>query len=211
MMVRTKILELTGGPEDRSRIEQAARALAEGKIVVFPTETVYGAGCNASDRSAVKRLYEIKGRPWNKPLACYLSSRLGMLRYDVEVALIAERVMERFWPGPLTILLARYVGGGRVGFRFPDEENALALIETSGVPVVATSANRSGGASPMSGGEAVMAMDGLADIVLKGGVTRCRGESTIVDLSGPAPRLVREGVVTRDELEAFLGCACGAD
>lgn len=211
MMVRTKILELTGGPADRSRIEQAARALAEGKIVVFPTETVYGAGCNASDRSAVKRLHEIKGRPGNKPLACYLSSREGMRRYDVAVTPAAERLMERFWPGPLTILLARRVGGGCVGFRFPDEENALALIEAAGIPVVATSANTSGGASPTSGREAVRAMDGRADVILEGGATRYREESTIVDLSGPTPRIVREGVVTRDELEAFLGCACGAD
>jgi L-threonylcarbamoyladenylate synthase len=210
-MVKTNILELTGGPADRSRIEQAARALAEGKIVVFPTETVYGVGCNASDRWAVKRLYGIKGRPGNKPLACYLSSREGMRRYDVEVAPIAERLMERFWPGPLTILLARRGSRGCLGFRCPDEENALVLIEAAGIPVVATSANTSGGASPMSGEEAVMAMDGLADVVLKGGITRYREESTVVDLSGPTPRLVREGVVTRGEIEAFLGCACGAD
>jgi len=210
-MVKTKIIELTGGAEDRTRIEEAARALVEGKLVVFPTETVYGIGCNASDRSAVKRLYEIKSRPGNKPLACYLSSRSAMFRYDVAITPVAEKLMERFWPGPLTMLLARRGSGGCVGFRFPDEENALALIAASGVPVVATSANRSGGASPMSGEEAVRAMDGLADVVLKGGVTRYREESTVVDLSGPTPRLVREGVVTRDEIEAFLGCVCGTD
>jgi L-threonylcarbamoyladenylate synthase len=209
-MVQTKILELTGGPEDRTRIEEAARALVEGKIVVFPTETVYGAGCSASNRSAVQRLYEIKDRPWDKPLACYLSSRPGIRRYDVAITPVAERLMERFWPGPLTILLARRGSTGRVGFRFPDEENALALIEASGIPIVATSANRSGRACPMSGGEAVRAMDGLADVVLKGGATRYRGESTVVDLSGPTPRLVREGVVTRVEIETFLRCACGA-
>ncbi len=208
-MLETKILELTGGAGDRSRIEAAARALVEGGLVVFPTETVYGVGCNASDRFAVKRLYEVKNRPGNKPLACYLSSRSAMHRYDVVITPVAEKLMERFWPGPLTVLLARRGSGGCVGFRFPDEENALALIEASGVPLVATSANRSGGASPMSGEEAVRAMDGLADVVLKGGATRYRQESTVVDLSGPTPRLVREGVVRRGEIEAFLGCACG--
>jgi L-threonylcarbamoyladenylate synthase len=210
-MVRTKILELSGGSEDRVLVEEAARALAEGKIVVFPTETVYGAGCNSSKGSAVKRLYEIKGRPRSKPLACYISSIAGMRRYDVAVTPPAEKLMDRFWPGPLTILLARSTGGGSLGFRFPDEENATALIGASGVPVVATSANRSGCAGPTSGGEAARAMDGLADIVLKGGVTRYREESTIVDLSGPTPRLVREGVVKRGEIESVLGCACGAD
>lgn len=208
-MVRTKILELNGGPGDRAHVEAAARALAEGKLVVFPTETVYGVGCNASDESAVRRLYEIKGRPGGKPLAHYLSSRGDLLKYGVAVTPIAEGFMDRFWPGPLTILLAEARGGGRMGFRFPDEENALALIAGAGVAVAAASANKSGAAPPRSGGEAAAAMDGLADVVLRGGPTRYRTESTIVDLGGPAPVVLREGVVTRREIEAFLGCAVG--
>jgi L-threonylcarbamoyladenylate synthase len=199
-MVKTKILELTGGPDDRSRIEEAARALAGGKLVVFPTETVYGIGCNASDGSAVKRLYEIKGRSEDKPLAHYLSSRGDLRRYDVVVTPIAERLMDRFWPGPLTILLARIGGGGLMGFRFPDEESALALIEGAGVPVAATSANKSGSASPRSGEEAACAMEGLADVILKGGTTRYRTESTVVDLSGPTALVLREGVILKSQI-----------
>ncbi|MEJ2745733.1 MAG: L-threonylcarbamoyladenylate synthase [bacterium] len=207
VIVQTRILELTGGSADRAHIEEAARSLAEGKLVVFPTETVYGVGCNASDRSAVKRLYEIKGRPKDKPLAYYLSSKGDLARYNVVVTPVAERIMDRFWPGPLTILLAQVDGKGRIGFRFPVEGNAIALIEHAGVPVVATSANKSGSVSPRSGEEAATALDGLADVVLKGGATRYRMESTVIDLSGEAPIILREGVVGRDEIESFLGCA----
>ncbi len=208
-MIRTKILELTGAHGDQAHIEEAARAIAAGKLVVFPTETVYGVGCNASDASAVKRLYEIKGRPGDKPLAYYLSSMEDLLRYDVAVTPVAERLMDRFWPGPLTILLARVGSEERMGFRFPDEENAIALIKGAGVAVAATSANKSGSASPRSGEEAARALDGLADVVLKGGATRYRTESTVIDLSGPVPLILREGIVERREIESFLGCALG--
>ncbi|MEI6634606.1 MAG: L-threonylcarbamoyladenylate synthase [Chlamydiota bacterium] len=203
-MPATKIIELLGMVSDSEAIEEAAAALRDGKTVVFPTETVYGLGCCASNPEAVRRVYEIKGRAWGKPLASYIASPGEAARYGVVISAEARRLAERFWPGPLTLLLPG-AGGQRIGFRCPDDPHAFAVIRRAGVPVAGTSANRSGEKSPMSGVDAARLMDGLADIVLKGGRTRCGRESTIVDLAGADPRMVREGVIGREEIEEALG------
>jgi len=204
----TEVFNLTGGREDAERIREAAEALRGGKLVVFPTETVYGIGCDASNRGAVERIYAVKGRPENKPLALYLSSVSELGRYVETVPAVAAKLIKCFWPGPLTLLLARSGGGDRVGFRIPDEESALALIRESGCAIAGTSANRSGAPCPVSGDEAVRAMRGLADIVLKSGRTRYARESTIVDLGASGPVIVREGVIGREEIEAVAGVRC---
>lgn len=203
-MTATRILELGGGTGDDAAVEEAAAALREGKTVVFPTETVYGIGCCASNPAAVRRIYEIKGRSRGKPLAAYVASLEEADRYGVAVSDGARRLAGRFWPGPLTLLLAA-PRGERVGFRCPDDPCAIALIRRAGVPIAGTSANRSGAEPPVSGDDAARLMDGLADVVLKGGRTRCGRESSIVDLGGDAPRLVREGAVGRREIEEALG------
>ncbi|MCX6357666.1 MAG: L-threonylcarbamoyladenylate synthase [Candidatus Aureabacteria bacterium] len=199
-MVFTTILELTGGVDDMERIRQAAQALREGKVVVFPTETVYGVGCDASNADAVRRIYEIKGRPSHKPLAHYLAEREELRRYVREIPPAAERLIGRFWPGPLTLLLRGREEGSLLGFRMPDDVVALALIRAAGVPCGGTSANLSGEPNPVSGGDAVAAMRGRADIVLAGGRTRYGRESTVVDASGDTPMVVREGVITTAEI-----------
>jgi len=176
--------------------------LREGKLVVFPTETVYGLGCHSRDRDTVARLYRVKGRSWKKPLAVYVASRAEVLRYVEFIPARADAVMRHFWPGPLTVLLRRPGAGGRIGFRCPDEEIALALITECGVPLAGTSANRSGCPAPVSGEEAARAMAGRADVVLKGGKTRYGRESTIVDFTGDEPLIVREGIITKAEIES---------
>lgn len=208
-VVETRILELAGTDADNSLISEAAAALREGMLVVFPTETVYGLCCCASRRDSVRRIYEIKGRPWGKPLAFYIASPSEVSRYASSIPGAARSLMARFWPGPLTILLARQ-RGGRIGFRCPGEKRALALIAEAGVPIVGTSANRSGCPCPLSGEEAAAAMTGHADLVLKGGATRCRRESTIVDMGGREPSIVREGVIARGEIESVLMRPCAA-
>lgn len=203
-MTATRILDLLGTASDSVALDEAAAALREGKTVVFPTETVYGLGCCASNPEAVRRVYEIKGRAWGKPLASYIASPGEASRYGAVMSADAQRLADRFWPGPLTLLIPG-AGGERIGFRCPDDPHALAVIRRAGVPVAGTSANRSGEKSPMSGADAARLMDGLADIVLKGGRTRCGRESTIVDLAGAEPRMVREGVIGREEIEEALG------
>lgn len=203
-MTATRIIELSGGASDAEALAEAAAALGDGKTVVFPTETVYGLGCCASMPEAVRRVYEIKGRAWGKPLAAYVVSVAEAVRYGVVFSEEARRLAERFWPGPLTLLLPD-AGGNRVGFRCPGDPRALALIRRAGVPVAGTSANRSGEAPPADGAEAVRLMDGLADLVLAAGPARLGRESSIVDLAGPEPRLVREGAVGCGEIEEALG------
>ncbi len=203
IMVQTRVLELSGAAADPKIIEEAAAALRNNKLVVFPTETVYGLGCNSSNRAVVDRLYSVKGREKTKPLAFYLSSRGELSRYIDKIPPVAERLLDQLWPGPLTLLLSKR-GGGKIGFRCPDNEAALSLIRESGVPLIATSANRSGCSPPISGEEAVRAMMGFADVIIKGGQTRYSGESTIVDLSRPEPVIVREGVVGSERVKKIL-------
>jgi len=208
-LVDTKILELSGTEGDKGLIAEAAAAIRMGMLVVFPTETVYGLGCCASRPDSVKRIYDLKGRSSAKPLAFYVLDPREISRYCVLVSEAAKLLMDRFWPGPLTVILPRG-DGGRIGFRCPGDKIALSLLAEAGIPVVGTSANRSGAKAPRSGSEAVAAMAGLADLVLKGGATRFGKESTIVDVTGPEPFLVREGVIGREEIETVLGRACAS-
>ena len=210
-MVRTRILEFSGGVATTNVIKEAARALEGGKLVVFPTETVYGLGCNSSEMETVERLFSVKGRPWNKPLAFYISSRDEVLRYVDKISPLAERVMDQYWPGPLTILLPGAGSRGSVGFRFPDDKTALSLISEAGIPLVATSANRSGGTPPISGEEAVEEMTGLVDVIVKAGKTRYGKESTLIDLCGSKPRVIREGVISAGEISDALGIELATD
>lgn len=206
LMTATRILDLHGTASDSGALDEAAAALREGKTVVFPTETVYGLGCCSSIPQAVRRVYEIKGRAWDRPLAAYVSSAGEAARYGAVVSAEARRLIDRFWPGPLTLLLPG-AGGTRIGFRCPDDPHALALIRGAGVPVSGTSANRSGEGSPVCGDDAARLMDGLADVVLRGGRTRWARESTIVDMGGGTPRVVREGAIGGGEIEEALGRA----
>ena len=203
VMVQTRVLELSGAAVDSKIIEEAATALRDNKLVVFPTETVYGLGCNSSNRAVVDRLYDVKGRERSKPLAFYISSGDELSRYIDKVPPIAEKLIEQLWPGPVTLLLPKG-GGEKIGFRCPDDKAALYLIREAGVSLVATSANRSGCSSPISGEEAVKAMMGFADVIIKGGQTRYGGESTIVDLGGPKPVMVREGVIGSEMIKKIL-------
>lgn len=193
---------MRGQASDAALIREAASAMREGGLVVFPTETVYGVGCDAENGDAVRRIYRAKGRPSDKPLAWYLSSLSDITAHVEHVPALAARLMDCFWPGPLTIIL------GGAGFRVPDDLIALALIREAGVRMIGTSANKSGQASPVSGRQASAAMDGLADIVLSAGKTRYGRESTIIDCDTPIPRIVRQGVVGREEIEEVLRVKC---
>lgn len=195
-------------------IARAGRLLRDGGLVAFPTETVYGLGANAADGRAVARLYEAKGRPRFNPLIVHVTGlheaqRLGV--FDQR----AQRLAERFWPGPLTLVvplkagapIASLVTAGleTIGLRVPSHRIARALIEAAGVPVAAPSANRSGHVSPTTAAHVAADFNDAQGPILDGG--RCPGglESTVVGLSGDAPVLLRPGGTPRDEIEAVLG------
>lgn len=195
-------------------VEKAVGVLRAGGLVAFPTETVYGLGANAEDPAAVMRVFQAKGRPPSHPLIVHLGGveRLGEWVEDVpETALLLAK---RFWPGPLTLVLRRSrrvpleATGGleTVAVRVPDHPLALALLSAFGGGVVAPSANRFGSVSPTTAGDVRTELGDAVDLVLDGGPCAVGVESTIVDVTGEAPSVLRPGGVTREDVESVLGC-----
>ena len=193
-------------------VARAAEILRGGGTVAFPTETVYGLGANALDADAVARIFAAKERPRWDPLIVHVSSREMLERVAVATER-AERLMEAFWPGPLTLLLERKaevpdaVTAGRslVGVRISAHPLAMALIEAAGVPVAAPSANRFGRTSPTTAAHVLEDLDGRIDAILDGGATAVGVESTVLDPNRTPMMIYRPGAVTAAMLEAVGG------
>lgn len=179
---------------DAAKIKEAASVLRNGGLVGFPTETVYGLGANLLDARAIRRLYKIKDRPLNKPLTVHIASPADAKKMAGRIPLKAARLMKKYWPGPLTLVL-KDKRGRKTGFRMPDNRIALKLIRAAGVPVVAPSANISGNRPPVSAKEVLRDLDGKIDVVIDGGRTKIGKESTVVDMSGRKPVVLREGAI----------------
>jgi len=181
--------------------------------VAFPTETVYGLGANGLDAEAVEGIFIAKGRPRRNPLILHVATTLQARRLAAVWPDVAERLAGRFWPGPLTLILPRApvvpdavtAGLSSIALRMPSHPVALALIDRSGVPIAAPSANLSGSPSPTLAAHVLADLDGKIDIILDGGPTNVGVESTILDLTGERPVLLRPGGVTLEELEQVLG------
>ncbi len=200
-------------PPDAEGIARAAALLREGALVAFPTETVYGLGADATRSRAVAAVFEAKGRPHFNPLICHYPDAEAAFRH-VEATPEARALAERFWPGPLTLVLPRRVtcpvdllaGAGldTLAVRVPSGAVAQALLRAVGRPVAAPSANRSGHVSPTEAGHVLADLDGRIAAVLDGGPCAVGLESTVLDLSG-RPFLLRPGGVGVEALEAVLG------
>ncbi|MEU9211815.1 L-threonylcarbamoyladenylate synthase [Streptomyces sp. NPDC048415] len=197
-----------------SDIEMAAGALRAGGLVAFPTETVYGLGANAEDSAAVARLFQVKGRPPSHPLIVHIGGAEHLGDWAEDVPATAHLLAERFWPGPLTLVLRRgrrvplEATGGleTVAVRVPDHPVALALLSAFGGGVAAPSANRFGSVSPTTADHVRAELGDGVDVVLDGGPCEVGVESTIVDATGDTSSVLRPGGVTREDLEAVLGC-----
>lgn len=202
--MKTYVVKIDPKRPDRDKIGSAAKAIREGKLVAFPTETVYGIAVNALDEKAVGKLYDIKKRPKNKPFTIHIAD-IGMIE-SLGCALTKDALclISRFWPGPLTIIL-KSKDGKVLGFRIPANTVALELIKASGVPIVAPSANLSGKAAPTSADEVLKDLDGSIDVILDSGPTEVGIESTIVDLTVVPPKILREGAISREKLMKVLG------
>lgn len=200
-------------PADAAGIAEAAAAIARGDLVAFPTETVYGLGGDALSPAAVARIFAAKGRPAEDPLIVHLADLADLPRVTAGLSPEAERLAARFWPGPLTLVLPRgpsvplAVSAGRetVAVRLPAHPVARALIAAAGTPVAAPSANRFGHTSPTSAAHVLADLDGRIDYVLDGGPATIGVESTVLDISGPAPTLLRPGGITLEQLRELLG------
>jgi L-threonylcarbamoyladenylate synthase len=199
-------------PSTEETIRQAAQVLRRGGLVVFPTETVYGLGADAENPEAVARVFAVKGRPADHPLIVHIG-RADIAGWAADIPSVAWRLAERFWPGPLTLVLKRsarvpdVVTGGQdtVGLRVPDHPVALALLAAFGGGIAAPSANRFGRVSPTTAAHAREDLGEEVDLILDSGPCRVGIESTLLDLSGSRPRLLRPGAVTFEALAEFLG------
>jgi len=193
-------------------VRRAAEILRAGGLVAFPTETVYGLGADASSAKAIERLYAVKGRPGNHPVIVHFDSLERALAYAREVPPAARILAERFWPGPLTLILKRsekakdFVTGGQpsVGIRVPSHPVAQELLKAFGGGIAAPSANRFGRISPTTAAHVREDLGSDVDLVLEGGPSEVGIESTIVDLSGGAAVLLRPGRISKAELEKYV-------
>jgi L-threonylcarbamoyladenylate synthase len=201
-------------PATEASIAEAAAALRAGHLVAFPTETVYGLGADATNDRAVASIFAAKDRPRFNPLIAHVpdaDAALALVRGDGRAA----RLAARFWPGPLTLVLPRAdgcpvsllatAGLETLAVRVPDHPVALALLRATGRPVAAPSANRSGSVSPTAAAHVAESLDGIPDMILDGGPCAVGVESTVIDLSGAQPVLLRPGGVPAEAIETIVG------
>ena len=198
---------------DEERLRAPAEALAQGGLVAFPTETVYGLGANALDAAAVKKIYIAKGRPSDNPLIVHVAKKEDIYPLVENVPEEAEKVIEAFCPGPITLVLnksslvpdAVTAGGKTVAIRIPEHKIARKLIEIAGVPVAAPSANVSGRPSPTTAAHVAADLSEQISYIIDGGPCRVGIESTVVDFTVEPPKILRPGGISHEALCALLG------
>ena len=202
----------------RVLLEHPARLLSENATVAFPTETVYGLGANALDDHAISKIYEAKGRPSDNPLIVHIANIDMLEMLALEVLPYARILMDALWPGPITFVfkkrpeISNKVSGGldTIAVRMPSHKIALLLIELSGKPIAAPSANISGRPSPTSSRYVIEDLGGRVDCIVDGGDTEVGLESTVLDVTGSVPVILRPGKVTVEQIIDLVGC-CEVD
>jgi L-threonylcarbamoyladenylate synthase len=205
-------LQIDCGNPDKAGIEVIAARVASGCVIVYPTDTIYGIGCDALNSAAVGKVNSIKRRSSGQPLLVLIPGVEWVYRLVADVPSCFERVMEKFWPGPLTLILRasenapRWVmgGGSTIGIRWARSPFLQALLKEVGGPIVSTSANVSGGEPLREPKKERGELLQRVDMIIDGGLLVGQ-ESTVLDLSGDSPKLLREGATTRTELESVLG------
>lgn len=211
--MRTRVLRINPKKPQMSEIRRAAHLIRRGSLVAFPTETVYGLGANALDPTAVEKVFAAKGRPSDNPLIVHIYDKDDLYRLAVDVPEMAGRIADRFWPGPLTIVLKkskivpRITTGGldTVAVRMPRNRIAQMLIKESRTPIAAPSANYFGRPSPTTAEHVLEDMKGRIGMIVDGGRTRIGIESTVIDLTSKVPVLLRPGGVSVEKLQKEIG------
>lgn len=208
-----RILRVDPASPDASALAQAANVLQQGGLVAFPTETVYGLGAHALDPAAVRRIYQAKGRPSYNPLIVHVASVDAARALSSAWPAEADRLAERFWPGPLTLVVPKSAeipdevsaGLDTVGIRIPAHPVAHGLLRAAGIPVAAPSANRSMHISPTTAEHVRRSLGDAVDVIVDGGPCPVGIESTVLSLAGPVPTVLRPGSVSTDALREVLG------
>lgn len=200
--------------ENNPQIVEAANLLKQNEVIAFPTETVYGLGANATSDEAITKVYEAKGRPSDNPLIVHIANSSQVHDFVLEIPEKAEKLMKKFWPGPLTIIfkvrpgsISKKVSAGldTVSIRMPDHPLALALIKEANLPIAAPSANSSGKPSPTAAKHVREDLNGRIAGILDGGETGIGVESTVVDCTVDVPIILRPGGVTKEAMESVIG------
>lgn len=213
--MKTVVVPVDPSAPSAEALARAARILRDGGLVAFPTETVYGLGANALDASAVARIFGAKGRPPNNPLIVHIADVAQIQQVAAEWPETAVRLAERFWPGPLSLVLPKRntvpevvtAKGPTVAIRVPAHPVAQALLRTAALPIAAPSANLSMELSPTRAEHVLRGLEGRIEMLLDGGPTSGGIESTVVDLTSAPPRVLRPGPIGAAELQAVIGSA----
>lgn len=211
--MKTRFFDIKDLSSGADKITAAAAIIKSGGLVALPTETVYGLGADGTNPSAVQRIFDAKGRPETKPISFLVGGIRDIPELSENAPDIALKLAERFWPGPLTIVLEKSAavpdvvtaGGNTIGLRCPAHAVTLAVIQEAGVPIAAPSANLSGSPSPKNADEVLEGLSGKIDAVVDGGACAIGVESTIVDVTVSPPRILRQGGLSRGEIEAVIG------
>ena len=206
--MKTQIVKVDPCHPDPAIIERAGEVIRRGGLVGFPTETVYGLAADAFNEDAVRRVFDVKGRPASNPLPVQVACLEDVYKLASEAPEVAVKLMNEFFPGPLTLVLNAApsvseiitAGTGKVGIRMPDHPVALALIESAGGPIVAPSANTSGDPPPTTADEVLAYFDGAIEMILDAGPSEIKLASTVVDVTHTPPRILRQGAITEDML-----------
>jgi len=201
-----------------AQIAHAAELIRAGRLVAFPTETVYGLGANAFDPAAVERIYEAKGRPHSSPIICHVSDLAMLQQLVADWPHASQNLAEKFWPGPLTLVLPKTsavpdlvtAGLPTVGVRMPAHAIALQLLKVAQVPITAPSANRFTQVSPTTAEHVRQSLGDRVDYIVDGGPCPVGIESTVLTLVGPTPVLLRPGGISRQQIEAVIGPVASA-
>jgi len=211
--IKTMVLKVDPHRPEPDKIRVAAEVLKKGGLVAFPTETVYGLGANALDEKAVLRIFDAKNRPADNPIIVHVANRDDIYVLAEHVPQVAEKLIDEFWPGPLTLLFVKSdavpnavtAGLATVAVRMPSHAVAHALISEAGVPVAAPSANLAGRPSPTSAKHVMDDLSGRIEVLIDGGEIGYGVESTVLDLTTDPPTVLRPGPVTVEELRRVVG------
>ncbi len=197
----TRVVEVHPHFPERDKISRCARVIEKGGLVIFPTETVYGIAANAEHPLAVQRLKELKNRPDDKPFSVVVPKRSALMKHTPLRSAMLFKLVDRFWPGPLTVVVPAMKEGQTVGVRMPAHPVATLLLSEVQCMVVAPSANLEGRPAPSTCAEALRDLNGLVDLAIDGGRAEYGSSSTVLDCTQDPPKILREGIVSKKDID----------
>lgn len=210
--MNTRVLKINSEKPQRKIIKITVEIIEKGGIIIFPTETVYGIGTLMNNKKAISQIYQLRKRPKNKALLILIAQKKDLKKYARDISSTARKIINKFWPGPLTLIFKKnkkvpnFVTAGKktIAIRMPENKFLLALIKKLGQPIVAPSANLSGKKPPLTAKGTFKDFFGKVDLILDGGLTKYKKESTILDLTQRSLKIIRMGGISKKVIEKFL-------